>query len=474
MNLDAAFARRWFEDALASIASARESIDSLNVFPVPDADTGTNVVATLKAGARAAQKLPETAPVGEFARAFADGALWGARGNSGIIIAQSFQAVATAFEGATEIGPVVLVRAFDAIALGARRALAEPVEGTIVTVTQDVADAVLLLPPPLTTEAVVQTALDAALASLERTTELLPALRETGQVDAGALCFVMLITALARTVGISAQEDPEWFVAGVHAGLSEDDLADFEVMYLVRASHRDATTLRTRLSEIGNSVVVVGGTDQLWHVHVHLRHPADALSELPMNQVCVRTLEPGPRAMVAATNAPHLLESLASAGAVAVLNPRADTFVRAVQDAGTESVTILPCSEESASAATAAVEVAREDSIEVTVAATRDDLAVYEAAVAQAVGAMPDADPARQVFRIDGLDPASVNASAEDAAAALVLARPGVVTVLVGSAYHSHQAARHLVALVRAGSPETETYVIPGGQRSPALLVSAL
>lgn len=474
MNIDAAFARRWFEDALASIERAQESINSLNVFPVPDGDTGTNVLSTLRAGARAAKVLPEDAPIGTFARTFADGALWGARGNSGIIIAQSFQAVASAFEGSEEVGPVVLVRAFDAIALGARRALAEPVEGTIVTVAQDVADAVLKLPHTLTVRTVVETAVAAATESLGRTTELLPALRGTGQVDAGALCFVLLITALARAAGVPADEPPAWFVAGAHASMSDEDLSDFEVMYLVRASHREATLLRTRLNEIGNSVVVVGGMDSLWHVHVHLRHPAEALSELPMNQVCVRTLEPGRRSIVAATSAPHLLESLAAAGAVAVLNARTDTFLRAVQDANSAAVTILPCSEESAGHAQAAADRSREEGISVRVGNTRDDLAVYEDTVAYAVGAEPDADPARQVIEIDGAGPAEVNTAVAQAAASLANTRPGVVTVLVGSAYHAHRAARHLTALLQAGSPQTETYVIPGGQASPTLLVSAL
>lgn len=472
MNLDAAFAHSWLDDALASIESARESIDSLNVFPVPDSDTGTNVLHTLQAGARSARRLDESATVSQLARAFADGALWGARGNSGIIIAQSFQAVAGAFDGASVIEPVVLVRAFDAIALGARQALAEPVEGTMVTVASDVANAVLRLPPPLSTEIVVRAALDASIASLERTTELLPVLRETRQVDAGALCLVLLIIALARSVGIEVTEDPQWFESAARLGAPDQSLEGFEVMYIVRATHRDATVLRTRLNQTGTSVVVVGGKDQLWHVHVHLSHPSEALSDLPMSQVCVRSLAPGRLRAVAATSAPHLLEPLAAAGAVAVLSPGTDTFVRAVQDAGSREVTILPCSEESAQAAAVARDLAIDDGVAVRVGDSRDDLAVLDAAVA--LSATPEAQPSREIHRIDGTDPASITAATDAAAAALVQARPAVVTVLVGAPLTAHQAARRLTALVRAGSPHTETYVIPGGQPAPALLVSAV
>ena len=149
-RLDGPTARRWVTLALTALASARPRIDALNVFPVADADTGTNVVLTLSAGARSAQDLPEDAPLGDLSRALADGALWGARGNSGVILAQALQALARTFEGLDSAGPSDLIRAFDAIAQGAHRALAAPVEGTIVTVARDVAGATLALSPHAT------------------------------------------------------------------------------------------------------------------------------------------------------------------------------------------------------------------------------------------------------------------------------------------------------------------------------------
>lgn len=482
MKIDAPFARRWFDTALAHLAAARGELNALNVFPVPDGDTGTNVVLTLTAGARAAQKLPETVTLPELTRAFADGALTGARGNSGIIVAQSLQALARSFAHSDDADAVVLVRAFDAIGLAASQAVARPVAGTIVTVARDVADAVLLLPPPLTLEIVMDAAVEAAHASLARTTELLEPLRGTAQVDAGALALVVLIDSLAQALGMDVVTDPEWFVSRAGAPHTHGAAEGFEVMYLVQASHRDATRLRVHLNEVGESVVVVEGSGGLWHVHVHLDHPVDALTDLPMSQVCVRHLSVEPRTVgvVAATTAPHLLEPLALTGAVTVLNAGAETLARAVVDAGAVDVVVFPCSEASAEAArqVAADPVVRQDAISATVAGTRDDLSVYESVLMLA--ASPDADMAAlgwvcepvAAHAIDGLDSVALETALDGLVGEVLVRHPAVVTVLVGQALHAHPAARYLAALVRSGSPATETYVIPGGQPSPALLVS--
>ncbi|MGM0384670.1 MAG: DAK2 domain-containing protein, partial [Actinomycetota bacterium] len=345
-RLDAPTSRRWLSAALSALASARSRIDALNVFPVADSDTGTNVVLTLAAGARTAQQLDDAATLGELAHATADGALWGARGNSGVILAQALQALARTFEGLASAGPSDLIRAFDAIAQSADRALAAPVEGTIVTVARDVASATLALSPHASLTDVVATAVRASNESLGTTTDVLPVLRGTGMVDAGALAFTILLEALAAALGLEEPAHPDWLAAAPSVPGEYGPLEGFEVMYLVHASHRQATALRMHLSEIGNSVVVVQGAHELWHVHVHLDHPAQALSELPMSQVCVRRLDSPARrvGLVAVTTAPLLLEPLAQAGAVAVLGGNASTIARAVVDAASTDVMVLPCS----------------------------------------------------------------------------------------------------------------------------------
>lgn len=487
IRLDAIAARRWFDLALSALASARPQLDALNVFPVPDADTGTNVVLTLSAGARATQALDDDVTLGELAAAMAEGALWGARGNSGVILAQSLQAVARTFEGRESAGAIDLIRAFDAVAQAARSALALPVEGTIVTVAREVAAAVLELSPRATVQDVVATALHAGYGAVGRTTEQLEQLRGTGMVDAGALCFAILLEALATTTGVPTTSHPEWLASARTAPTDHGPLEGYEVMYLVRASHRQATTLRMHLGQVGNSVVVVHGRSDLWHVHVHLDHPAQALSGLEMSQVCVRRLDAPKRrvGLVAATSAPQLLEPLAAAGAVAVLNAGAPTISRALVDTGAAETIVLPCSAHSAANAAAAKvdPVVVSDGITVTIAPTHHDLAVYEAVsvlaaagdwdLADQLQAVRDVVASSTTYLIGSGDMGSLEAEVGALAARLVDLGPAVVSVLAGATVGARRAAAQLTSLVRAALPDVETFVLVGGQPEPALIISA-
>jgi len=479
MFLTAPTARQWFTLALDQLVEARARVDALNVFPVPDADTGTNVVLTLTAGARRAAGVDDD-DVGLLAAAVAEGALRGARGNSGIILAQSLQALARTFRGQRQVDAVLMVRAFDAMAQAAAGAIARPVEGTIVTVARAAADAALALAPPLDLGTVVERAQQAAHDALRHTTDLLPALRGTGQVDAGALVFVMLLDALAQVLQVGVAPERTWFEAAA-VGAAPESSNRFEVMYLLTATHREAARLRQRLNTVGDSVVVVGDDAGLWHVHVHVDHPADVLPPRQASQVCVRELIPTRRAvgLVAATAAPGLLEPLARAGAVAVLDPDRAALVRAVQDAATPQVVVLPGSEEIAAAARGAAADPALEGIEVEVASTRSALAVYEAAALLQVA--PDLDVAGvlgragdlAIARLDGADGAALDDAVDRQAALLGESHPAVVSILVGSAVGAHRAARRLRDLVASACPGVETYVIAGGQRWPVLEVAA-
>ncbi len=478
--LDAATARAWFNSALAALSQAREGLDALNIFPVPDADTGSNVLRTLAAGARAAAELGEDATLGELARAVADGALWGARGNSGIIMAQSLQAMARTFDSLTRAGPVDMIRAFDAVANAASTAVSLPAEGTIISVAREMAAATLPLGRSATLDEVVATALAAAYTATEATTDQLAVLRGTGRVDSGAVALVILVETLADSLGLPITPHPEWL--DVEA-LNEEEMPGFEVMYLVRATHREATDLRLRLGKVGDSVVVVAGAGQLWHVHVHLDHPADALADQEMSQVCVRRLDAPRRtvAVVAETVAPELLEPLAEAGAVAVLRAGPRTLARAVVDGGSPDVVVLTSSAQAASHAQAAGqdESVLADGVRVTVAPTSDDLTVLDAMLtlpdadadlATVLSAIDDVVAETSTFEI--LDPQD-DRELMDAAERACAGAPGVVSLLVGERVGAADGARRLAEMIAALAPEVETYVIPGGQTAPPLLVAA-
>jgi hypothetical protein len=286
---------------------------------------------------------------------------------------------------------------------------------------------------------------------------------------------------------VAADPHPDWLGGALTAPADHGPLEGFEVMYLVRASHRQATTLRMHLSDVGNSVVVVQGSGELWHVHVHLDHPAEALSELEMSQVCVRRLDSPRRAvgLVAATTAPQLLEPLAQAGAVAVLRANASTISRAVVDTGAADVIVLPCSSQAAedAAVAKADPVVVSDGISVSVAPTHHDLAVYEAVgVLEAAGgwtpaeqlaAVRDLVAAETVHTVANGDMGAIEAEVHALATRLVALQPAVVSVLAGGTVGARRAARQLTALVRAANPAIETFIVVGGQPEPALVVSA-
>ncbi|TRW45472.1 DAK2 domain-containing protein [Georgenia yuyongxinii] len=331
--LDAAAVRAWFEHALRSLLLVRHSVDRLNVFPVPDADTGTNMVLTLAGAAEAVRELPADAELATLTRTAADGALLGARGNSGVILGQCLQALAEAFTGADTAGADVVARALDGAARQARAAVGHPVEGTVLTVARAAADGATKA-----ADAALGTAngelLGTVEASLGAARNALAATRGAHgvAVDAGAAGYVVLLGALRDVVAGEADSGARRATAALLADIDgggtspavpgltitagpvpsalpsgtpgptdpadhDDAAGDFEVMYVLRADAARAATLRAELVRTAHSVAVVGWSDEtgagLWQVHVHTDAPLAALAEPALvEQVCVRYLRP--------------------------------------------------------------------------------------------------------------------------------------------------------------------------------------
>lgn len=178
--------RGWLLEARDSLDRSKDVIDSLNVFPVPDGDTGTNLLLTLKAACAEVETCadPEVAPVAEAA---ARGALLGARGNSGVIVSQILRGVGRALSESTSIDGGAIARALRLGADQAYRAVARPVEGTILTVIRAAAEAAERAVESGTAEVsqVLDAARTAAMEALERTPQMLDVLRRAGVVDAG-------------------------------------------------------------------------------------------------------------------------------------------------------------------------------------------------------------------------------------------------------------------------------------------------
>lgn len=394
--LDATLLRAWADGAVQALADHRAELDALNVFPVADSDTGTNLYLTLREGRQALVAGGE--PGG--ARAFARGALVGARGNSGVIVSQYLGELLRALPAGPLTGAGV-TEALRSATDAAYAAVARPVEGTVLTVARAVAEGARdACGGPAD---VLAAALAAGYVALERTPAQLAPLRVSGVLDAGGWGLLLVLGALAEALGVRApvlartggaiRGGGRRAVAAPHDGAARhpDDVAHgsscpeqpdddqdvvdaacphdaaggaFEVMYVVAApaaEGRDDTVarrLREALAEVGDSVAVVGG-DGLLQAHVHTDSPLAAVASADVagmraTQVRVRHIARqagvhGPHTpalgVVAVTGAVGLTADLARAGAVVVLvlpgEQAGPELERAVDDTGAATVLVL-------------------------------------------------------------------------------------------------------------------------------------
>lgn len=268
--LDAGAVRRWAAASVSALEAHREAIDRINVYPVADNDTGSNLLHTMRAALAALLDLPEESTAGSVSTALAKGALTEARGNSGVIVSQFLRGLAESLGDAETITGTGLREALVRGAELARAAVSDPVPGTMLTVL-DVAASVA----PGSLASVAREAAALAAEALERTPRQLPVLAAAGVVDAGGRGVVVLFDALVAVVSgdsaaLSAARvaavEPEYPLVTHREGGSEQ--YSYEVMYLLEGSTNSAAVLREALYDLGDCVSVVGGED-LWTVHVH-------------------------------------------------------------------------------------------------------------------------------------------------------------------------------------------------------------
>lgn len=262
---------RWGRTCLAGLEQRREEINALNVFPVPDADTGTNLLATMRAAVRAGEAAARAnGTASAVAVAMAHGATVGARGNSGIILSQVLRGVAdTVHHGPFTADNLraALARASELV----REALSVPIEGTILTVL-DCATAAAAGCPDQELADVALAAADGAAKALGDTPFQLGVLRRAGVVDAGARGLVVLLDSLVAVTRGEAPARPEYPrpATAARPAPAREDEPQYEVMYLLADSdERKVAALRARLGELGDSVVVVGDGSGSWSAHVH-------------------------------------------------------------------------------------------------------------------------------------------------------------------------------------------------------------
>ncbi|WP_399140714.1 DAK2 domain-containing protein [Streptomyces sp. NBUA17] len=435
---DALAVRTWCGLSLRALGRAREEIDAINVYPVADGDTGTNLYLTVESAAAAVEAVfaahevdpgagdaedgdEEDGPsLADAVGAMAHGALIGARGNSGTILAQLLRGMAQVLSArgdSPHTGGSGLRAALRHAAESARNAVARPVEGTVLTVASAAADAADGAGDDCAEVALA--AYEGARAALAATPGQLPVLERAGVVDAGGHGLVTVLAALVETctgrppetgVVLHARvEHDDADPAGecVAAGAGEDGPA-FEVIYLLEAEDAAVARLRQRLDALGDSLVVVGG-DGLWNVHVHVDDAGAAveagveagrpyrirITHFGHGDVHTTGAERPPReraqrAVVAVVPGEGLAELYAGAGATTLLArpgepPASGELVQAVRRAHAREVVLLPNDAELRHTAAAAAEQARAEGVRVALIPTRSAvqgiaaLAVHEA-----------------------------------------------------------------------------------------------
>lgn len=275
--------------AANNISNSRQAVDALNIFPVPDGDTGTNMSMTINAAAADIAAMPEDSSLGEVSKRTASALLRGARGNSGVILSLIFRGMSKAFKGLDKAGSKDVAMAFRMGCDAAYKAVMKPTEGTILTVIRKAAEAAEeiadIQDEPLK---VCFAALQAAKQALAKTPEQLPVLKKAGVVDAGGQGLVLIFegiqsvfenNAIVQPIDNEKKEEKQSDKSTVAAADEEIKFgycSEFLIEKEKSAKEKDPLKLRAYLESIGDCVVVVDDNDII-KVHVHSNCPGDVI-----------------------------------------------------------------------------------------------------------------------------------------------------------------------------------------------------
>jgi len=281
--LDPSLFRRAILAGCANLVRFREEINRLNVFPVPDGDTGTNMSLTIQSAARQMESLRQSDSVGELAEALALGALMGARGNSGVILSQLLRGIGQGLAGRKTASKTDLARALQVGVDVAVKAVMRPVEGTILTVAKSLAQGYRLANTG-DLRAALEEALRQAHSTLAKTPEMLPVLAQAGVVDAGGkglIVFMEGILAGFKGEEIPMDSPPPPMVQGKPSVAGQSLVQPLEYRYctemIIKGHDLDLDDLRQRLEPMGDSLLVVG-TNRVAKIHIHTNNPGAVFS----------------------------------------------------------------------------------------------------------------------------------------------------------------------------------------------------
>ncbi|MCI2253152.1 DAK2 domain-containing protein [Domibacillus sp. PGB-M46] len=372
------------------LSANAQMVDALNVFPVPDGDTGTNMNLSMTSGAKETEAGTQR-HFGKTAEALSKGLLMGARGNSGVILSQLFRGFAKAVAGKQEVSAFELAAAFEAGVQTAYKAVMKPVEGTILTVAKDAAKkAVAVSQKEPDIVAVVEALVKEGQASLNRTPELLPVLKEVGVVDSGGQGLLLVYEGFlaelkgeALPAALSDRQDIKELVSAEHRksvqsfmntediefGYCTEFMVKFEKEKLVKHPFSEER-FRDELSRFGDSLLVVAD-NEIAKVHIHAEHPGEVLTvgqqygslinmkienmreqhsaiTGSISQTSAQPVQRAKYGVVAVAMGAGIAELFTSIGAAAVIeggqtmNPSTEDIVKAIQECHAEHVFVLP------------------------------------------------------------------------------------------------------------------------------------
>lgn len=362
--------------ATSWLEKSAPDIDALNVFPVPDGDTGTNMLLTMRSSVEEAYQNGNST-VSSVAQAIAHGALMGARGNSGVILSQIWRGVAIGLKGKKSISGKDLADALFEASKTAYKGITNPAEGTILTVIKDAAAAAReqaeASDDPI---GVLEAAVNAAADSVSNTPNLLPVLKQAGVVDAGGQGLLVILDGALRYLRGEAEQmqfrKPQIIASNVSAAAAQARTPADEVPFgyctefLLKGESLSPDSIRTRLTKKGQSLITVGDETTV-RVHIHTLDPGNviryATSLGTMHQVSIRNMDEQHQdflqmqrdrmpdvdvATVAIVAGDGLSEVFASLGATAIvpggqtMNPSTKEILQAVRKVSSDKVIILP------------------------------------------------------------------------------------------------------------------------------------
>ena len=370
--------KKMFALGTAWLEKAAPDINAINVFPIPDGDTGTNMLLTMQSAMGEANQNPDRSAC-SVAKSMASGALMGARGNSGVILSQFWRGLAKGLEGKKSFNGTDFAKALAEASQAAYEGLVNPVEGTILTVLKDAATAADMAARTDSASllSIMETATEAAADSVARTPDLLPVLRESGVVDAGGQGLYVLLDGALYYLKGKAQEikyrKPRLIASNLPlAPKAAQVTTEVEVPYgyctnfVLEGKKLDPKKVKNKLKKKGQSLIVTGN-DSLLRVHIHSFKPGEILDYATrlgtLHQVDIRNMddqyvefikmqrERMPKvdiAIVAVASGDGLFEVFNSLGSTIIvpggqtMNPSVRQLLQAVESAPSDNIILLP------------------------------------------------------------------------------------------------------------------------------------